>query len=1103
MSELSRLDPNYVTVSRMDPSSAAPAVKTSGLSRMDPNYGGVPEVAAGPLVNEKPTGSNPALDFVKGFPENTGKFVQETIGGGINTAKYIAHDVQTFSLLPKAEGPANGLRVLSQEFRKAIGVPVTPEEQKALATDVAIYQKSNNVDPKIIKRLNELLADQPTVEERQSTDRGLATIAATVAPIGKVIKVATGPLPSLLVKIAAVEAHGIASMVTWGAGQNIANNEPVQKDLLQNAAIGAVFPPAGAVIGKTVGLGLQGAGKVIGGAGAVAGTAAGMTAKAMLGVKTYVAVRGLLANMTDYVVLNGEQILRKNGLHATADQLMAGRVAQHTQTGEWIAAVTRALGDLSKDDQTLVGQMLSGQISQEQLSKLTKTDPALLADKMEQVRTLGSHVGDLLEQAGVPVFDPRDDSIHRFVKRADWGGMPHVYVNTIRFVTEGDPLRDEAIAVLKKGQGWTEEKAKSFLEGLHARNAGEVTDVMTSGKGQIHGSVTTLGRRYNLPGFEINPSAVLPKYLATSARMLDNITRFGDPARPMPFTYEIGASDRVVAHTIQHNGATFNLDPALSPVATHGFAVALAGKSVPIGEFSAAHVDEIAALAQEFRTKYPGMKITLGTWKDGDAIHIEVGTLMPNRRSAMALGNVAKQQSIARLGRGGTLTNIIKIPANKDAINLTADEAKTVLDSWHQTKVGQPFAKPKDLPKILNVKTLFPRAFDKLEGINSNWQRDMAEGVIARSLGYEHGVLLDSNIKAGLKGVLAFQAVNKLGLSQISQLSQMLSPIAITGFKHSWRDFLTLMRSDPAMEDRIVRSGAILPALIRNSEASMGIAGNEAEKSLKYSGFTFADTFARKYSVIRGWTMASWAAERMTELNNRMTAISPGFEKSSLQKELFKIEKVMVERGLDPKAITARGGVLTEEDFQKAGLKMSTDVNFWSDALSLSPAFENPWLKILVQFKSFVYQQGEFNRKYIIDPALKDGDWAPLAKMLPVAMVGGEVINDVKSFFRGKPRKEATRYLDNILAGISLGWLGDTMVTATDEQKLYSTVAGPTISDGVDLGSGVIASAHGDFTPLGKKIMQVTLPRVIPFVGPMVTPALVNTAFPPKQKAAQ
>lgn len=189
------------------------------------------------------------------------------------------------------------------------------------------------------------------------------------------------------------------------------------------------------------------------------------------------------------------------------------------------------------------------------------------------------------------------------------------------------------------------------------------------------------------------------------------------------------------------------------------------------------------------------------------------------------------------------------------------------------------------------------------------------------------------------------------------------------------------------------------------------------------------------------------------------TALKKSLSKADA-KSLKKLEKKFIELDLDPESIALRGGELTEEEIMKAGLKISSDVNFFGDALSLPNFWKSPTGRFLTQFKSFSYQQSVFMKRAVLDPLYKDGDAEPLMRALGAMGVTGELVSDAKHLLKWKERDEKgfDRVMDNILAGGGFGIAYDAIRASQFQNGLVNLALGPTIGD-VSLGVQGLAQA--------------------------------------------
>ncbi len=400
-------------------------------------------------------------------------------------------------------------------------------------------------------------------------------------------------------------------------------------------------------------------------------------------------------------------------------------------------------------------------------------------------------------------------------------------------------------------------------------------------------------------------------------------------------------------------------------------------------------------------------------------------------------------------------------------------------------------------------KDLFPQAYAELGNITDQDTKNRLEAIITRQLGSGYKEA-SGRIKHTITSLQQFQAVTKLGLAQIAQTAQLVTPNFQTGFRGAVKDFFRLMSKDPALQDNLLRTGAFTQSLVRTAEESMYSGGKEGvfdvAKVLQRTGFTGLDTLARKYGVLRGWSFASHQAEEAFRLSQRLNKAS-GLERGYIEGQLKKIEAKLVDLGVDTAALYKRGGILTPDEFLKAGQKVSTDWNFWGDSMSLPAFWNSPSGKVLTQFKSFAYQQSIALKKHVVKPAL-EGDLMPLTRMLIAGQISGEVINDMRALARGKPRNEQRRIFDNYAALGLLSIWGDTMQAAEKKDWIGGFVAGPTGSDVLEASTALAEAIHGKPKRAVKFVLQHVGPMV-PVVGPLATPALVNALYPPATSKGQ
>lgn len=366
------------------------------------------------------------------------------------------------------------------------------------------------------------------------------------------------------------------------------------------------------------------------------------------------------------------------------------------------------------------------------------------------------------------------------------------------------------------------------------------------------------------------------------------------------------------------------------------------------------------------------------------------------------------------------------------------------------------------------VREQFPKAFEELDRMPDSSRKTVAEDILYRQLGQYDAI---GPWTQRLTQLAQYNAVTKLGTAQIAQVSQFGAALAPSGFRNSLQDMVTLMARNPEIHRRMIGTGAFLETIMRNShEALMGASHDKlaVQQALKAMGFTTLDTGARQFGVLRGWSMANYAAERAQKISAYM-ARKPNLnrvERKILERELKGITRKFERLGLDSNKIMENGGFLTSEEMMMAGQKLSTDLNFWADALSLPEFWKHPWGRVAAQFKSFAFQQSKFFKDQIVLPAFRDGDYGPLARWMAISQLSGEMIADLKWMVTGKGErttekvkflgsrikdKTLRRILENYAYSGGLAIVLD-VVRATDWGRpgIWGYLAGPTAQEGVE-----------------------------------------------------
>lgn len=414
------------------------------------------------------------------------------------------------------------------------------------------------------------------------------------------------------------------------------------------------------------------------------------------------------------------------------------------------------------------------------------------------------------------------------------------------------------------------------------------------------------------------------------------------------------------------------------------------------------------------------------------------------------------------------------------------------------------------LPERASYEAVYPKAFEDALKIADPEERQYVVDTIKSALGW--AAKEGPRAKALRRGLLDYQVITKLGLSQLGQSSQYLTGLVRSGTKGAFKDFIKSFSNDPEMLDRMTRAGITLHETIRKAEAELvGAESSLSSEFLKKTGFTYADTRARIFGALRGHTMLEHQAEELNRLatlwakRTQLGTTNPGAQRS-IQNQLAKVEQKFMELGVDPKKVIANGGVLDQQDILRAMQKVSTDVNFWGDTLSLPHFMRSPWGRVLTQFKTFGYQQAKFMNKWVVQPALR-GDAQPLIRSLLILPAGGDLINTVKRTVRRKDLEPDAkkRLLEGFAAAGGFGVLSDTINGLNHGLSGgLALAAGPAITDIVSAGVDIVNAAQGETKEATKHLItgpiQYGAQAINPVVGAgaaMVLPGLANTVTEP------
>jgi hypothetical protein len=712
---------------------------------------------------------------------------------------------------------------------------------------------------------------------------------------------------------------------------------------------------------------------------------------------------------------SGEEVLRANGLVGLADQMKVARAVSSLKGSELVAGLNVNLKGLTTEEVQKVTFFIEHFDFTDPLAwetakayTTTKADERLFGvAQREAERMIG--LGQMMEKAGMQVYDPEDNAFHRFALRKNY--IPHRFVNDEAFRVGGE-VRGRAVGKVMKEYHYTRELAEewvdNFADRIKASNEGTFQGKFPAGTSGHY----LIGRRLGLPGYETDLTKILPQYYEHVSRRLTNHIFFG-------------------------------ADPLV-------MAVKEAAEEAPGGLLT-----KEAALVQEGFPELIGERA------------------VPKMPTSMWQIIYARQRQAEKAAR-----------------------------------------------QAQSIEFKYPKAFAQLEGIADPEKKALSTKVVRGQL----GMLEEAQFgKRFLDEAAKMEVVTKLALGAIAQPSQMMTAVVRTGWKGAFRDLVALLEGNPEAWDFAARAGATLRGVVRESQRSLT---SQETSFLDKVLFTKFDVASRAYGAIRGASFADFVAKDLVKYNRQLGQLRMGNQIGARLQKTLGGEKFLMKKvagleakfkglGIDPGEVVAQGGALTNEQLLIAANRVSHEVNFWGDALSLPVFYRSAYGKYLTQFKSFGFQQTKLMKDHMVKPFMKwvegkpGGDPGPLTRFAILMPGGGEAISDLKALARAKERPDNVieRFAENIANAGGFGLMADG-IRATDfgVSGVLGLMVGPTGGDVGKFGAAVGELRKGKPGKMGRFAVEYGVPaatsKVLPGAAPltaMMTPAIANVLFPKKE----
>jgi len=176
------------------------------------------------------------------------------------------------------------------------------------------------------------------------------------------------------------------------------------------------------------------------------------------------------------------------------------------------------------------------------------------------------------------------------------------------------------------------------------------------------------------------------------------------------------------------------------------------------------------------------------------------------------------------------------------------------------------------------------------------------------------------------------------------------------------------------------------------------------------------------------------------------------------------LDQVMEHPSVLRQAVVKDGFVLKPSELDIAYNRAMQLTQFTSDRVRRPFGWQTPYGRVLTQFKSFGLQQGRLMRDAVFKE-MAHGNYKPLATLMTVFPVTGEIIGSVQRAVKGQPNLDESenglvQAIGNVAAMGGFG-VASNLAMASAYNKPYEVFFGPSVSDAMMLGTNIINATTG------------------------------------------
>lgn len=374
----------------------------------------------------------------------------------------------------------------------------------------------------------------------------------------------------------------------------------------------------------------------------------------------------------------------------------------------------------------------------------------------------------------------------------------------------------------------------------------------------------------------------------------------------------------------------------------------------------------------------------------------------------------------------------------------------------------------------------------------------IAANVLDIALGHNY---YDQAMRSLSTIVTGYQTGSKLATAVIANLSQPVNNFAAFGPTAALRG-IALATGKRESKDAVLGAVALMESVPRGTVLGFGeqrlgatLGGTTARLSniskrfafgvLRWTGFSKVEEMNRLSAGYTGLYVFRDTLSKALGRNLRIDAagrLSLGAARGALKGQSLAIARRRMEFmgvNLDDvvRQIRARGDdYLQSDEFFRveefATYRSAQHTQFIPSSTRRPTLWNHPIGRVFFQFKQYALGQGRFIRDQVLAEAAQ-GNMKPLATFLAVYPVAGEIVGDLRSIVRNRPREDSgvARVIRNYSNVGGFGLATDTLVAA-QYGRLGEAVLGPTVGGTV---SFLEALARGDFDEIGRQTLRTPI----------------------------